>query len=151
MEEKIIVTNEINEKHLIDTYLLFEYKCINRTQQGSKITLTFQRDDSVPYIEELRKLEREYGSYHIGSLLPGLILPPISFILFTVFLITIFVKTGMSIFVTVPAFVIPAVILLVIAVVFMLLRMKTVNKIASEKPNKDLEYKKKIENLKNKK
>ena len=55
MEEKIIKTNEINERQLIDTYSIFEYKCVERTVKGKRITLKFIRDDSVPYIDELKK------------------------------------------------------------------------------------------------
>ena len=34
---------------------IFEYKCIERIVKGKRITLKFVRDDSVPYIDELKK------------------------------------------------------------------------------------------------
>ena len=58
METKIIKTNEINERQLIETYSIFEYKCVERTVKGKNITLKFERDDSVPYINELKKCLR---------------------------------------------------------------------------------------------
>ena len=55
METKIIKTNEINERQLIDTYSIFEYKCTERTVNGKRITLKFVRDDSVPYMRPSSK------------------------------------------------------------------------------------------------
>ena len=91
MEEKVVITNQNNEKQILDSYLIFEYKCLEKKYQGNKVIYRFQRDDSVSYIEELRKLENEYGGYHIGSMLPTIILPVISIILFTIFLVLMFV------------------------------------------------------------
>ena len=90
MEKKTVITDQVNEKQILDTYLLFEYKCKEKKTQGNKIIYEFERDDSVPYINELKNLEYQYGSYKVGSMLPTMILPVISFILFTIFLVLMF-------------------------------------------------------------
>lgn len=152
MEEKIIKTNEINERQLIDTYSIFEYKCVGRTVKGKRVTLKFIRDDSVPYIDELKKLEYQYGGYHIGSFLPTLLLPGLSFVLFTVFLVLMLtLKENFNLMLYFFTLVLPALLFLVLGVVLMILRARMIGKIENEKPNKDLEYRQKVNLLKQKK
>ena len=78
MEKEVVTTNQINEKLVLDKHFIFEYKCDEKKVIGSKIELHFSRDDEVPYIEELRKLENEYGEYKIGSMIPMFIFPAVS-------------------------------------------------------------------------
>ena len=149
METKIIKTNEINERQLIETYSIFEYKCVERTVKGKRITLKFERDDSVPYINELKKLQYQYGSYNVGSMLPTLILPAISFIFLTVFLVLMFAlgdKFNLILFFC--TLVLPGLLCLILGVVLMILRVRMIGKVQSEKPNKDREYKEKVRLLK---
>ena len=149
MERKTVITDSINEKQIMDTYLLFEYKCEEKKIVGSKIRLTFVRDDSVPYIKELRQLEYEYGSYRVGSLLPGIILPILSFILLTVYLVIFLVKRNtIDVMPLFFAICVPALVLLMLGALFMILRLLAINNIQNKKPIKDQEYKKKIEELK---
>ena len=149
METKIIKTNEINERQLIDTYSIFEYKCTERTANGKRITLKFVRDDSVPYIDELKKLQYQYGSYNVGSMLPTLLLPAVSFLLFTVFLILMFALGEMfNLLLYFCTLVLPALLLLILGVVFMVLRIRMIGKVQSEKPKKDQEYREKVRILK---
>lgn len=152
METKVVETNAINEKQILDTYLLFEYKCEKKEVVGNKIIFTFSRDDSVPYISELRKLEYQYGSYKVGSLIPGIVLPIISFILLTVFLVIFLVKRDeINVIPLFFAICGPALLFLLIGALFMILRLLAVSKIEKEKPLKDQEYRKKIEALKSNK
>ena len=149
MEKKTVITNQINEKQVLDTYLLFEYKCLEKKQQGNKIIYEFERDDSVPYIHELRNLEYEYGSYKVGSMLPTIICPLISFVLFTVFLVLMFVmKDDFNVILYFCSLMLPALLFLAMSALFMVLRIRMVNKIEKEKPIKDEEYRQKIAELK---
>ena len=149
METKIIKTNEINERQLIDTYSIFEYKCTERTVNGKRITLKFVRDDSVPYIDELKKLQYQYGSYNVGSMLPTLLLPAVSFLLFTAFLILMFaLGEKFNLLLYFCTLVLPALLLLILGVVFMILRIRMIGKVQSEKPKKDQEYREKVRILK---
>ncbi|MBO4855776.1 MAG: hypothetical protein J5511_00180 [Bacilli bacterium] len=149
METKIIKTNEINERQLIDTYSIFEYKCTERTVNGKRITLKFVRDDSVPYIDELKKLQYQYGSYNVGSMLPTLLLPAVSFLLFTAFLILMFaLGEKFNLLLYFCTLVLPALLLLILGVVFMILRIRIIGKVQSEKPKKDQEYREKVRILK---
>ena len=148
MEKKTVITNLVNEKQVLDTYFLFEYKCLEKKYQGDKIILEFERDDSVPYIQELRNLEYQYGSYKVGSMLPTVICPIISFILFTVFLILMFALDDFNLILYFCALMLPAILFLVISALFMILRIRMVNKIEKEKPIKDEEFRKKIAELK---
>ena len=149
MEKKIVITNQMNEKQILDTYLLFEYKCLEKKQQGKKIIFEFERDDSVSYIKELRNLEYQYGSYKVGSMLPTTILPIISFVLFTIFLVLMFaLGDNFNLLLYFLTLVLPALIFLALSAVLMFLRIRSINKIENEKPLKDQEYRQKIEKLK---
>lgn len=149
MEEKIIKTNSVNEQHLLQTYSIFEYRCVERTVKGKQIILKFVRDDSVPYFSELKKLEYQYGSYHIGSMLPTLLLPAISFILLTVFLVLMFtLKENFNLLLYFLTLIIPGLICLVLGVILMMLRVRMMGKIANEKNDRDREYAEKVRKLK---
>lgn len=152
MEKRIVITNEINEKQQIESYLIFKYKVIDRKLEGKKVTLTIERDDSLPYIEDLRKLEKEYGGYKIGSMLPTIIFPALSILLFTAFLIIFLItKENFNFVVFFCSLVAPALVFLVGGVLFMLLRLKALNDIQNEKPKKDAEYRNKVAELESKK
>ena len=150
MEEKTIITNAINAQIITDKYLIFEWKCLEQKSIGvNKLELRFARDDSVSYINELRKLEEEYGDYKVGTMLPTFILPGVSMALFTAFIIVFFINRDhfdfLLFFLTL---VLPAIICLALAFLFMLLRSRTIAKIDREKPEKDREFREKVRNLK---
>ena len=148
MEEKTVITNPNNEKLVLDKHFLFLWKCEEKKVIGNNIELRFSRDDSVPYIEDLRKLENEFGEYKIKSMLPTIILPAIAIVLFTVFLIVfLFNRENFNFLTYFLALIVPALILIMGSVVFMVLRTRTINKIAREKPEKEREYQQKINEL----
>ena len=148
MEEKVVITNNQNEQLVFDKYTLFLWKCEEKKVIGNKIELRFSRDDSVPYIEELRKLENEFGEYHVGSMLPTIILPAVSIVLFTVFLIIYLVnRDNFNFPLYFLSICLPALACLLVAMVFMFLRTMTINKITKEKPLKEEEYKAKIDKI----
>ena len=89
MKEKVVETTIGKEKFVFDKYSLFEYKCLEEKRIGKKAIFRFQRDDSVPYIDELRKLENEYGEIKIKKPIPLFIFPVISFLLISAYLILI--------------------------------------------------------------
>lgn len=149
MEEKTVVTNLNNEKLVLDKHLLFEWKCLNRQYHGSKVEIKFQRDDSVSYFSELKKLENEYGEYKIGSMIPTIICPAISIIMFTVFLVLFLVnRENFNFLLYFLSILLPAIAIFLVGVAFMLLRYFSVKKIGEEKPKKDQEYRRKVDLLK---
>ena len=149
MERKEVLVDQVNEKQTIDSYKLFEYKIVEKKTVGSKYLYILERDNSVPYYEELVKIEKSYHWYHIGSMLPVVIFPGLAFLTLTVFLIIFFVN-GMSasLLPWFIAFIVVAALFLLTAVLFLFLRMQTVSKIEKEKPKYDAEIRKKIEALK---
>ena len=148
MEEKIVVTNPNNEKLVLDKHFLFLWKCEEKKTMGSHIELRFSRDDTVPCIDEIRKLENEFGEYHIGSMLPVLILPGISIALFTVFLVVFFVnKDHFDFLLYFLSLLLPGILCLLASMGLMTLRTLKINRIAKEKPLKEAEYQEKINKL----
>ena len=149
MEEKIVTTDLMNEKLVLDKHLLFEWKCLDRKYVGSHVEMRFVRDDSVPYIKKLRKLEKSYGDPRIRSMIPTIILPIISIGLFTAFLVVFFInRDNFNFLLYFLSLLLPAIICLLGAVVFMILRSRAIGKIETEKSKKEEEYRKKIEQIK---
>ncbi len=148
MEQKQVITNNINEQLVLDKYLIFLWKCEKKEYVGGQVVYTFSRDDSIPQIEEVRKLEKEYGEYKIGSMLPTFIFPALAMVLLTVLLILYIIqKENFNIILWFCSLGIPAILCIVASAIFMILRSMTVKKISTEKPIKDAEYKKKISEL----
>ena len=149
MQEKIVKTNLINEKAVIDKHLIFEWKCLERKQENKTITLKFQRDDSVPYIKELEQLELEYGDYKLGSMIPAVALPCAALVLLTIFLICfITMRDNFNFLVYFLSFNVPALLCVVGGFIFMFLRVRAIGRLEKEKPLKDIEYKEKVAKLK---
>ena len=149
MEKVTVITNPLNEHLVLDKYALFEYKCEEKQVIGRKIQFVFSRDDSAPYIEDLRKLEKEFGEYKIRPMWLTIVSPIISFMLFSVFLV-LFISMGKSFNMNVyfPGLLIPAIVFLLVGVLVMVLRGKALQKIDSEKPLKEQEYREKIRKFK---
>lgn len=149
MEEKTIITNPLNEKLVLDTHLLFEWKCLEKKVVGGNIQYNFSRDDSKPYHEELVKLEKEYGEYKMRSLIPTFIFAGIAFILITAFFVC-FVLNRANFLIYFLSMVLPALAFLFAACIFTILRYLSYSKIMKEKPEKDEVYLEKIKALKEK-
>ena len=149
MEEKKVITNSLNEKLVLDTKLLFEWKCLEKKVVGGKIHFAFSRDDQKPYHQELVKLENEYGEYRIHSLIPSFVLAGLSFVLITIFFI-LFLINRENYVIYFFAIVLPALACLMGAVIFTIFRFLSYNKLLKEKPDKDQIYVAKIKALKDK-
>lgn len=148
MEEKTVITNSYNEQLVLDKHILFLWKCEEKKTFGNRIELRFSRDDSVPYIEELRKLENEFGEFRVGTMLPTIILPAVAIVMFTVFLIIyLFNKDNFNFPLYFFSIMLPALLCLVAAMGFMVFRTYKIDQITKEKPLKEQEYKAKIERL----
>ena len=82
-------------------------------------------------------------------MLPTLLLPAVSFLLFTAFLILMFaLGEKFNLLLYFCTLVLPALLLLILGVVFMILRIRIIGKVQSEKPKKDQEYREKVRILK---
>ena len=147
MTKFTIKTNSINEKFVLDKYEIFQYRLEEKKVVGSSIYLTYSRDDSLPFIKELEELEKEYGDYHIGSMIPTYVLPIPAFILLTVFLILFLTNKELDTVLFFCVLVIPALLFIVAAFLVMFLRMRSISKIEKEKPEKDKEYRIKVANV----
>ena len=146
--EKTVVASYINEKVVLDKHEIFLYKCIERKNIGRKVIVTFTRDESLPYINDIKKLEEQYPNYMVGTMLPTLICPVISFGLLTAFLVVFFLtKPEFNLPLFFSALMIPAILLLVVSVIFMILRVKKLSKIEKEKPIIDKEFREKVNQI----
>ena len=148
MERKVIVVDEINIKTTLDKYHLFEYKLEGQKDLSKgKKEFVFTRDNSVPYYDELVKLENTYPNYHYPKMIYTIIFSILAFLIVTGLLITFFINKAFAKSYW-WIFIIPTSICLLITVYFTYRRIDIMKKIEMDKPRIDKEYKEKIENLK---
>ena len=119
MEEKVVYTNSVNEKCVLEKHELFLYKCEERQYIGKRIKIRFSRDDSP--------------KYKIGSMLPTFIFPAIAIILFTVFLVLfVLYKENFNLLLYFGVLAVPAILCLFVSVLFMFLRARMIKRIEIE-------------------
>ena len=112
----------------------------------------FERDDSVPYINELRKLEESYPKFKIGSMLTVTLMPILTFVLATIFLVVFLIdKQHFNFTLMFSLLMIPALLILVLTVVFTVVRLRRIRNIEKTKDPIDQEMREKIAELKAKK
>lgn len=151
METKEIVVNINDAKITLEKYLLFDYECVEQRQQGNNVYFRFQRNDDVPYIEELRELEATYPNYKIGSLMTISLMPIVTFVLVTIFLVVFLLdRKNFNFTLMFSLLMIPALLVLVLTVILTVVRLKRIRKVDKEKASVDLEYKEKIRKIKEK-
>ena len=148
--ETINVAVNINDAKLtLDKYLIFDYKCVSQIQQGKNVSFTFQRDDEVPYIEELRELEKTYPKYKIGSLTFVSLMPILTFILATIFLVVFLIdRQNFNFTLMFSLLMIPALAILVLTVILTVVRLSRIRKIDKEKESTDLKFQDAVAKLK---
>ena len=152
METKEVVVNINDAKLTLDKYLLFEYKCVEQKTQGRNIYFKFQRDDEIPYIDELRKLEASYPTYKIGTMSMVSLMPIVAIALVTIFLVVYLTnRSSFNFTLMFSLLMIPALLVLVLTVLLTIFRLKRIRRIDTEKPKVDEEYKEKIKQLKGEK
>ena len=135
MEIKEIVVNNVNAQLTLDKYLIFEYKCLEQRNMGTKTYFKFERDDSVPYYQELVKLEQEYGDFKIKNMTGVSLMPIITFILVTIFLVVFLIdKEHFNFTLMFSLLMIPALVILAFTVVLTVIKLRSFSKVNKEKP-----------------
>ena len=148
MEEKEIAVNINNAKLVLDKHLLFKWECVEQRNVGKTIYFKFKRDNEVPYYDELVKLENEYPDYKIKSLIPVSLMPIVTFALVTIFLVVFLMdRENFNFTLMFSLLMIPAMLVLLLTVLFTVLRLKAINKIDKEKPTMENMYREKIAEL----
>ena len=152
MEIKEIVVNINDAKITLDKFLLFEYKCVEQKSQGKNVYFKFERNDEVPYIEDLRKLEKTYPNFKIGTMSMISLMPIVTFALVTIFLVVFLVdRKNFNFTLMFSLLMIPALLVLVLTVVLTIVRLKRIRRIEIDKPKAEEEYSLKIQEIKSKK
>ena len=150
MEEKTIEVSVQDAKFVYDKHILFDYKCLEEKTIGNKIVYRFSRDDSVSYIDDLRKLEQEYGEVHIGKPILMFVFPIISFILLTVLLVLLILgKLKENMLLYLLTILLPAALLFMATFLVTYLYWRKIKNLPEQMKEKEEKYRKKIEELKN--
>ena len=152
MQSKTIKISLINRDTCVSKHTLFEWVLVKEEKHVLTTTLYFERDDSLPYIKELEKLEFSYQEYNYLPFPLVIVLCALAFICFTVFLcIFLHNKEHFDQHLYALAFVGVGAISLIGAVLILFSRNKTAERISIEKPKQDRLYREKIKTLKEKK
>ena len=151
MEKKTIKVNELNIRTTLDKYMIFDWKIEDQKDIGSGVKeFTFTRDNETPYYQELVKLENTYPNYKYPSMLWTIIFSIAAFIIVTVLMIMFFVNRSFAKSFW-WIFIIPTSLCLIVTVYLTYRRIDVMKKIELDKPRIDIEYKKKVAALKEKK
>ncbi|MGM9873716.1 MAG: hypothetical protein ACI31G_02190 [Bacilli bacterium] len=118
----------------VKEYEIFHWKLSEEKQEGEYIIASFTRDDSVPQIETIRSLEKEYfKDIKPIPFYPVIIFCVLAFIILTSFLITFIISENKDIF---PYFVIPSTICIVLAAIYSIYRINSFNKLSLKEQEK---------------
>lgn len=150
--EKVSKKTKTSLKHILARQMKIFGWSVDSEKVINKLDseLTFIRDDEVSYIEELRKLEKEYFKNQlIPNWIPALC-GSLAFIFLTLFLIFGLLAPGVMGFnVALFAFLLPAVIASVALGVLCIYNTKQAINIAENEKKRDTSYIEKVEQLKN--
>lgn len=150
--EKVTKRTKDNLKHILARQMKMFDWVVEGEKRVNKLDteLTFTRDDEVPYIEELRKLEKEYfKSQLIPNWIPSVV-AGLAFVFLTLFLVfgLLDPKTigfNLSLFI----FLIPAVVFGVALGILCIYNTKKAINIAEDEKKRDTMFIEKVKELKN--
>ncbi len=147
MEQKTIKVSQENRDLVVSKARLFEWKIEKEEKQKFGSLLTLTRDNETPYYSELVKLEEEYGEYKFLPFFVILIPAIMAFLIITALLIIFFAQKDFArqfwyIFVA------PSGLFLLVSVLLTFLRMRILDQVMNQKPQKDSEYSQKVKKLK---
>ena len=144
---EIKVLNNVKEDAK-KNYQLFKWVLVDEKEDLKETTLTFQRDDQVPYYQELVKLENKFNKVYsipgwVGYSLIGLILVYVTTI--AILYLTHIINVEKQLLILILA--IPTGILLLLNVFISYLRSKEMNYHLTKKEEKYAKYQKKVDEL----
>ena len=144
---EIKVLNNVKEDAK-KNYQLFKWVLVDEKEDLKETTLTFQRDDQVPYYRELVKLENKFNKVYsipgwVAYSLIGLILAYVTTI--AILYLTHIINVEKQFLVLILA--IPTGILLLLNVFISYLRSKEMNYHLTKKEEKYVKYQKKVDEL----
>lgn len=141
----------INENQLVKEMELLEWKIVSRETRNDKVTISFQRDTSIPYYKELLKYEKRISSLRELPLWPLFVLIFLSFALVTALLVLwIVLDQNFEPLKWILSLGLPAVTLSILASVYILLRAKHLEKLDIKSRELKREISTAIEELRNK-
>ena len=146
-----------NLKHIdIKKMAIFEWEVKKEEKVDELFTdVTFSRDDSVPYIDELKRLEEEYDKFGNLKVIPHSVLILLALVAFT--LLTLFVIFGivdvanMGMQLAMFIFLIPGLLVAAILCVLGVFVTKKSISYVNEDVNRDRIYLEKVKELQNEK
>ena len=144
---EIKVLNNVKEDAK-KNYQLFKWVLVDEKEDLKETTLTFQRDDQVPYYQELVKLENKFNKVYsipgwVGYSLIGLILVYVTTI--AILYLTHIINVEKQLLILILA--IPTGLLLLLNVFISYLRSKEMNYHLTKKEEKYVKYQKKVDEL----
>ena len=147
MEEKRITIESLNKDLVAAKYKIFDWRIVEEHSGFFFSKLRFERDDQTSYYQELKKLEDEYGNIKTIPFI-AIAIPSFVAILIITALLIVFVANKDVAKDYWLAFMIPAGLSLIIAMVFTFLKLKVFDETVKELPDKNKKYHQKVQELK---
>ncbi len=144
-KEKI---NNADLDQTIETRQVFKWTVTGKEPKSNKTTVYFQRDTDIPHYDEIVSLEKQFNKETTASPVPTYIFIGITVVFMTMYLIFSWILSDDSYNVTFFfTFMVPGLVSLIIAFIFMYIRVKKIQKIIPVFLEKRRDYRIKIESL----
>ena len=152
MEEKTVEVKTPYAQEMIRRYGIFDYKCVNQVFLGVKTSLTFQRDETTPYYQEIVELEKKYTNFKIMPFWVIMFLPVMAMGLMIAFTIVMMTRGPVAepsqFFKLFFAFFVPALSLIILTVVATIIYSSVLKKFQIKKDKELKEIEKQIAEIK---
>lgn len=147
MEKIVKKVETLNKDLVIAKYRLFEWKNTEEHIGFLFSKITFERDDSVPHHQELKKLEDEYGGIKNMPFVIILVLALIAILIVTGLLVLFAANRDLAKQYWI-AFILPAGVCLVGAMICTFLKLRFFDQMVKELPDKNKKYAQKVQEIK---
>ncbi len=146
-KEKI---NNSDLDETIKTNEIFKWVVTTKETKSNKTTVYFQRETDIPHYEEIVSLEKQFKKETTASSVPTYVFVIITLVFMTLYLICSWLLPDDSYNLTLfLALMVPGLVFLLLAFLFMYIRIKKIQKIIPVFLEKRRDYKIKVESLTN--
>lgn len=149
METKTIIIPLNKIELTITEFKIFFWVLKDKKIDSSSVTLTFERDNSIPNYQKIVELEKSYYKKTLFPAWPIFLTASIALVLFITFTICFFVQRDLVMTVFICTFLLPGILSLLSATICSIIRMKSINAYIKNEENRKRNIIEEVEKLAN--
>lgn len=149
METKTIIIPFNKIELTISELKIFFWVLKDKKINSSSVTLTFERDNSIPNYQKIVELEKSYYEMTLFPTWPIFLTASIALALFIIFTICFFVQRDLVMTVFIWIFLLPGILCLLGATICSIIRMKSINAYIKNEENRKRNIIEEVEKLAN--